>query len=85
MQPLHLSPKIKLSQIVKEKRRQNSCTRYFPFTKYPRTAVFNYFMLAEAFGYDPGMVKPVPTDPDVLASHVNVRIPFRIRASSLMA
>jgi len=39
-------------------------------------------MLAEAFGCDPSLVKPVPTDPDVLASHVNVRIPFRIRASN---
>jgi dTDP-4-dehydrorhamnose reductase len=39
-------------------------------------------MLAEAFGYEPGLVKPVPTDPEVLKTHVNVRIPFRIRASN---
>jgi dTDP-4-dehydrorhamnose reductase len=39
-------------------------------------------MLADTFGYEPGLVKPVPTDPEVLKTHVNVRIPFRIRASN---
>ena len=38
-------------------------------------------LFAEAFGFEPALVKPVPTDPVVLAAHANIRIPFRTVAS----
>ena len=27
------------------------------------------------------LIKPIPTDPEVLAAHTNIRIPFRTRSS----
>ncbi|MFO7320863.1 MAG: sugar nucleotide-binding protein [Chloroflexota bacterium] len=36
--------------------------------------------LAALFGADPGLIAPVPTDPEVLEAHANIRIPFRTRA-----
>jgi len=38
-------------------------------------------LIAEAFGFDPALVKGVPTDPEVLAAHAHIGIPFRTRMS----
>jgi len=38
--------------------------------------------LAALFQADPGLIAPVPTDPEVLKSHENIRIPFRTRAQT---
>lgn len=38
--------------------------------------------LAALFKADPGLIAPIPTDPDVLRSHENIRIPFRTRAQT---
>lgn len=37
--------------------------------------------LAGVFGANPALVAAVPTDPEVLRAHSNIRIPFRTRAS----
>jgi dTDP-4-dehydrorhamnose reductase len=39
-------------------------------------------LIAEVFDFDPALVKPVPTDPEVLAAHRNISIPFRTRVST---
>jgi dTDP-4-dehydrorhamnose reductase len=38
-------------------------------------------LIADVFEYDISLVKPVLTDPEVLAAHANIRIPFRLRMS----
>jgi dTDP-4-dehydrorhamnose reductase len=39
-------------------------------------------LIAEVFDFDPALVKAVPTDPEVLAVHRDISIPFRIRMSA---
>lgn len=37
---------------------------------------------ADVFGFDHSLIASIPTDPAVLAAHVNVRVPFRLRCST---
>jgi len=37
--------------------------------------------IADIFNVDAGLIHAVPTDPEVLAVHANIRVPFRTRAS----